>query len=209
MKVSENLDVWSKNIDLFDRKLKGEKGEFYGDHWGLPENKPHLKFLVDKFLLPYIDDEQVALEIGSGGGRWTQYLKHFQKLYASDINPDMIALLKKRFDGASNIEYVLSEGSNYPGVKDKIDFVFSYGVFVHIDPLEIYYIFKNIKPLLNKDAKLIIQYSDQNKEAARNNKGFSRNNPDLMRCMIEHNGYKIIEEDFSFHHSSLVVFTNS
>lgn len=208
MKVSENLDVWSKNIELFDRKLKGEKGEFYGDHWGLPANKPHLKFLVENFLTPNINKSQVALEIGSGGGRWTQYLKGFKKLYASDINPEMITLLKKRFEKEKNIEYILSGGSDYKGVTDKVDFVFSYGVFVHIDPLEIYNIFKNLKPLLNKNAKLIIQYSDQNKEAARNNKGFSRNNPDLMRCMIEHNGYKIVEEDFSFHHSSLAVFTN-
>ncbi len=206
MKVEKNIEVWSDNIGLFDRKLKGKKGEFYGDHWGLPENKGHLRVLIEKYLLPYVDKNQTALEIGSGGGRWTHYLSEFGKCIASDINPKMISLLKNRFKDNNNMEYVLSNGTDYPGVAPKsVDFVFSYGVFVHIDPLEIFYILKNIKPLLKPGAKLAIQFSDQNTEAAQKNEGFSRNNPDLMRAMVEYNGFKIIREH-NFAHSSLFVF---
>lgn len=208
MKVEKNIQVWSDNIGMFNRKLKGKRGQFYGDHWGLPEEKPHLKLLVEKYLLPYVNENHTALEIGSGGGRWTQYLAGFGKLIASDINPKMIDLIKKRFADFDNIEHVVSNGTDYPGVEhNSVDFVFSYGVFVHIDPLEIFYILKHLKPLLKETGIAAIQYSDQNKEKARNNEGFSRNNPDLMRAMVEYHGYKVTEDYQDFSHSSLIMFT--
>jgi len=47
---------------LIDRKVYGVLD------WGDPEQADPLKFVRDRYLLPYVKPEQTALEIGPGGG---------------------------------------------------------------------------------------------------------------------------------------------
>ncbi len=203
--VEWNKKAWTNNVAFAESKLDIEN---YGDHWGTIETKPHLKKMLERHLQPYVGPEINALEIGSGGGRWTQYMVPCKSIVCVDVNEVMIELLQKRFADFAHLSYVLTDGSSIDGVADKsIDFVYSHGVFVHIDPLEIYDYLVRIRQLVKDDATLVIQYADQDKKAARENKGFARNNPRLMRAMVEHAGFNIVEEDIELlHHSSVMRF---
>ena len=131
-----------------------------------------------------------ALEIGSGGGRWTDYLKACQSVVCVDVNSVMLDLVRERFSDQDNLSFVLTEGSNLPGVADdSIDFVFSHDVFVHVDPLEVYDYLAEIRRVLTDDGTVVIHYADQDKKGAQKNDGFARNNPRLMRAMIEQSGF--------------------
>lgn len=206
--VEWNKKNWTKNAKVWANNKMAEHVKHYGDQWGDPFEKEHLSQVFQRFIIPYINPKQTCLEIGSGGGRWTQFLAEFKKVHAVDVNKVMLDLVADRYKDRKNINYVLSEGSNFPGVrKSSVDFVFSYDVFVHIDPLEVYEYLVNVANVTKKKSTICIHYADQNKPAARRNPGFARNNPTLMRCMVEHAGFEIIEEEFELlKHSSIMVF---
>ena len=107
-----------------------------------------------------MNKDVTALEIGSGGGRWTQYLKDCQRLYLVELNPAMFSYIIDRFDNADNFYYVTTHGADFPLVpKQSIDFVFSFGVLVHLDYEIIEDYVKNLIPLLKPGAHISFQFS--------------------------------------------------
>lgn len=92
--------------------------------------------LIDDVLLKYIKAQTVILEIGSGAGRWTEILQPMAKtLFAVDVSAKAINLCKERFSFATNATFFLVENARLEFVPDKtIDAVWSFDVFVHINP---------------------------------------------------------------------------
>lgn len=182
-------------------------GDIYGLGWGDPETVEPLRFIRDRYVIPYVNSGQAALEIGSGGGRWTRYLLGFKTLYVVDYYPEVQAQLRKNFN-RPNMRFIKNNGSDFPGVEDQsIDFLFSFGAFVHLDVHIIESYLKNMKRVLKPGANVVIHYSDKTKIMAQINQGFSENTPDKMRQMVLDAGYRIVEEDTTtMWHSSVVRF---
>lgn len=103
---------------------------------------------------------------------------------------------------------IANNGTDFPDVPDgAIDFVFSFGVFVHLDPPIIAAYLASLGRVVTPSANIVIQYSDNTKEKSRLNKGFSDNTPDRMRRMVLQAGYTILEENLSIlPHSSIMRF---
>src|SRR6202035_295358 len=107
----------------------------YWLQWGDPEDpsNPALQAIRDRWLLPYVDPGRIGLEIGPGGGRWTRYLLGFRQLYVVDYHAELLAELRKNFPHNHIVE-ILNNGTDFPGVPPaSVDFVFSFGVFVHLN----------------------------------------------------------------------------
>ncbi len=106
------------------------------------------------------------------------------------------------------IVFLKNDGDNFPNVpNESVDFVFSFGTFVHLDIDIIDRYLQNIKPLLKPESNVVLQYSDKTKPLAKMNRGFSENDPDQMRNLVQSHGYYIYEEDIkTMWHSSLVRF---
>jgi SAM-dependent methyltransferase len=107
-----------------------------GEEWNAsPEWK---QALIDEVLHPWMPRRGVILEIGPGGGRWSQpLLEHASRLLLVDVSERPLDLCRQRFAGASNVEFILSSGSDLPGVGDStVDAVWSFDVFVHVAPLD-------------------------------------------------------------------------
>ncbi len=192
---------------LGDSMKVSEVPGVYGYEWGNPDNRPKLMHVRDHFVLPYINSTQCALEIGPGGGRWTKYLLGFKRLYCVDYHQEMLDELRVNYN-EENIVFIKNNGTDFPEIEDKsIDFLFSYGTFVHldIDLIESYLI--NMRRLLNSGSMVVIQYSDKTKELARKRKGFAQNTPELMRSVVLKAGYLVLEEDLeTLPHSSVIRF---
>ncbi|MBI2635367.1 MAG: class I SAM-dependent methyltransferase [Parcubacteria group bacterium] len=74
----------------------------------------------------------LAVEIGCGNGRMTQFIaENFKKVYAVDISPRMIDLARQRLTSFNNIEFLVTGGGKLPIQNNAVDFVFSYIVFQH------------------------------------------------------------------------------
>lgn len=186
--------LWSKDI--------------YGLQWGDPEVVEPLRFIRNQYVLPYVDPQHTALEIGPGGGRWTRYLLGFKRLYAVDYHPELLDELRKNFN-EPNMVFIKNNGTDFPGVEPgSIDYLFSFGTFVHLDLDVIDAYLKSMKGIVKPGANIVIQYSDKTKIMAQMNPGFSNNTPERMRQMIVSAEYRILEEDLTtMWHSSLVRFT--
>jgi phospholipid N-methyltransferase len=201
----------SRNLLL--RILKAVKreltsGGIYGLEWGDPEVSLSLRFIRDRYVLPYVNAEQNAVEIGPGGGRWTRYLLGFKKLYVIDYYADLLKELRKNFN-KPNMQFIKNNGTDFPGIKERsIGYLFSFGAFVHLDAPLIEAYLTNMKPILKPGANVVIQYSDKTKIIAQLNDGFSENTPEKMRKMVLAADYTICEEDLTSRcDSSIIRFT--
>lgn len=181
----------------------------YGLQWGDPESPAEtgLRAIRDHWLAPYVDPAKTGLEIGPGGGRWTRYLLGFGRLYVVDYHAELLAELRRNF-AQSHIVEILNNGTDFPGVPAaSVDFVFSFGVFVHLDLDLIRAYLANLHGIIRPETQIVIQYGDKDKPRAQQNRGFSDNDPRRMREAVETSGYRILEEDTtSLDHSAIMRF---
>ena len=115
--------------------------------------------LTDEVLLKYIKKDSVILEIGSGAGRWTEILQPLaKKLIVTDISPKCIEICKKRFESKNNLDYKLID-KRLDFIDDGvIDYVWSYAVFVHINPSDIDRYIKDFSRILKPGGYTIIHH---------------------------------------------------
>jgi cyclopropane fatty-acyl-phospholipid synthase-like methyltransferase len=205
------------HINMLHRiKQKGQVERFggiYGMNWGDPqkddtEHNRRMRFMRDKFLLPYVHPDFTCVEIGPGGGRWTRYLMTCLTLYCLDYYQELLDELAANFR-APGLHLIRNNGTDFPGVPDQCcDFLFSYGVFVHLELPTIDAYLQNMRRILKPGAPVVLHYADKTKEAGRATKGFSENDPARMRELVLRNGYTITEEDMdTLPHSSVVRFS--
>lgn len=180
----------------------------YGMRWGDPETVPPLGWIRDRFLLPYVHPERVVVEIGPGGGRWTSYLLSCQRLYLVDYVPEVLAEARRRFRRFAHVSFILNHGDDFPGIPDaSVDFVFSFGTFVHLELPTIAAYVRNMAGILAPQGQVVFQYADQTKVMARNNPGFAQTTPEQIRDAVTAAGFEVLEEDLTtLWHSSVIRF---
>jgi SAM-dependent methyltransferase len=126
---------WSGNSPVDNRrKWSGHDWSGRGEEWNAsPEWK---QALIEDVLMRWIPEEGVALEIGPGAGRWSEALAaRASRLVLVDVSGRSLELCRERFNGDVHIQYILSSGSDLPGVEEgSVDAVWSFDVFVHVAP---------------------------------------------------------------------------
>jgi len=187
------------------RALRGEG--IYGMEWGDPDAAPPLTHVRDRYLLPHVDESKTVLEIGPGGGRWTRYMTTAAAVYAVDCHEELLSELRHNVR-SPNLRPIHNNGDDFPGVPDGgIDFVFSFGTFVHLDVDIIERYLANLRRVMARGASAVIQYSDKTAPMGRMNGSFSENEPETMRALVRANGYEILEEDTrTLWHSAVIRF---
>src|SRR5919106_4836203 len=189
-----------------------------GDAWNDPAQMG-LDVDTPEDVVPYLDRTMielffgtcdVLLEIGAGGGRFTEVLlPRCKKLIAVDTSPTMLDLLRERFAGDSRFECRLVDGRGLGRIADEsVDAAFSYGVFVHLQHWDIYHYLAELRRVLGPGGKALIQHSNVLSElgwakftrevAPQLNKHklpytFVVNTPALMREFIVRAGLECIE----------------
>jgi ubiquinone/menaquinone biosynthesis C-methylase UbiE len=183
--------------------------DYYGQQWGDPDGVAALSFINRRWVQPYVQSDKTGLEIGPGGGRWTRYLLGFETLYVVDHYPELLAELRKTC-AQPNMVFVLNDGTDFPSVPDAaVDYLFSFGVFVHLDVPLIESYLSNMKRVLKHGGNGVIQYSDMTKIMARETKSFSQNDPETMRKLVAAAGFRTEEEDLTtLSQSSIIRFTH-
>lgn len=201
----------------------------YGDQWGDP-SLAGPRYLLRKlrrrrqvpgnlakvrrlYLEPYVTPAAVALEIGSGGGRWTRYLLGARKVVVVELNSEFFTYLQERFpEDAAKLEFKETSGYELPGVEDEsIDFVFSFGTFVHIDPEGIDAYLGEIRRSLRPGGTATIHYADRSKKFFTGRPpgyaGFSDMDAGKMEGFLQSHGLEVLEHDRRLlNHSNVVVF---
>lgn len=108
-----------------------------GEEWTpSPEWKASL---IRKVLEPNVPEGSRVLEVGPGGGRWTEeLLKRASKLTGVDISETCVERCRERFGEDDKAEFFVVSGSDLNGVDEaSIDVIWSFDVFVHINEPEV------------------------------------------------------------------------
>jgi len=147
----------------------GDGRKQLGDEWSVPDvvgadttAADFVTYLDQKVFAPFIGSCDTLLEIGSGGGRFTQILKpKCRRLIATDTAASMLKLLRRRFAGETGIEYLLLDGKGFASIQaGTVDVVFTYDVFVHIQHWDVYNYLTEIRRVLKPGGKAVVHHAN-------------------------------------------------
>ena len=172
--------------------------------WTIPGD---LSVVVKRYIEPHVTPQSVVLEIGPGGGRWTQYMLNAKEVVIVDLNPEFFDYLKDRFkEDPCQFRFYRTSGFELVGIaSDSVDFIFTFGTFVHIDPSGIDAYLGHIKRVLKPGALAVIQYADKRKTVARLNPGFSSMDQAKMENLVFRHGLRMLEHNLTLlNHSNIV-----
>ena len=172
-----------------------KRGRIYGLEWGDPEKSPYLAMVRRHYIDFFVNPSATLLEIGPGGGRWTRFMVEASKIYAVDRHQELLDELRANCP-QPNIVTIRNNGDDFPGVPDaSIDFLFSFGVFVHLELDIIGRYLINMRRLLKPTSNVVIHYSDMTKPAAQRNATFAQNNPEAMIGLVRKHGYTVQDDN--------------
>lgn len=147
LSAAENRKIWNE-YDWSNR----------GDEWTRDEEWKAQ--VIREFIDPYFLVGDTIVEIGPGGGRWSEILQaRAKKLYLVDVAEKPLELCRERFAGSPNIEYLLSNGCSLPISDGLVDGVWSYECFVHINPLDIKNYFHEFHRVLKPGGRALIHHA--------------------------------------------------
>jgi len=122
----ENKVNWGETYDW----------ERLGEEWSDGYGNSEMQWFSSIYprILHFLPAKKI-LEIGSGYGRWTYYLrKYCDELHIVDFSENCMDFCKKRFKNDSKIIHHLNDGMSLDMIQsDSIDFVFSFDSLVHAD----------------------------------------------------------------------------
>jgi SAM-dependent methyltransferase len=154
--------AWRGNSsDENARRWTGWDWSDRGEEWTLSQEWK--RGLIDEVLLRWIPERASVLEIGPGGGRWTEaLLQQASELTLVDVSQRPLELCRERFAAeAGRIAFVRSAGCDLPGVADRsIDAVWSFDVLVHVAPSDLAGYLAEIARVLTVGGVAVLHHSD-------------------------------------------------
>ena len=145
--VEENALKW--NNYRWDR---GENEWTPSDEWK--------QSVIDHIMLQNIRSNAVVLEIGPGFGRWTRKLIEISsRVMVVDVAEKCINHCREIFRHKDNVELHVNDGRSLSFADDEsVDFIWSFDVFVHIEPEDIDAYLQEFRRILKRDGLAIIHH---------------------------------------------------
>lgn len=130
-----------------------------GDDWG-PED--YVLHVIENYAAPYITPSSRVLEIGPGGGRYTNHLlSRCAELIGVDVSVKMVRRLLRRFQNQTNAQFLQGSGHDLRGIADRsIDFACAFNVFVQLEAEDVYGYFCELRRVLTDGGHAAIHYAD-------------------------------------------------
>jgi ubiquinone/menaquinone biosynthesis C-methylase UbiE len=157
--VEWNRDVWGSE-HTWDSD--GDEWSNMAAHCGQPY--PQWKAaLVETFLLPELSASKDVLEVAPGHGRWSSSMVGaVRSLTLVDLSQSCIDACRERFADASNVTYIVNDGTSLSGVADEsIDFIWSFDSFVHMESDVIASYLREFARVLRPGGRIVIHHADK------------------------------------------------
>lgn len=204
-----NNTLW--NSFHWKKYLKEEQGKssgFIGYVWGNPESAQdyygNYKQILD-WLQVSISSDSHVIEIGSFGGKWTQYMGRARLVTCVDLFEEAFDFLEKRLGDRLNIQFYKTKGNELRGLTDNsADLVFSMDTFVRVPKGSIEKYFFEIFRVLKKEGKILIHLPCKDIAFCRH-KAFTAISGQWIRKTMEEAGFKMPQFHFDLIKHGIIV----
>lgn len=191
-------------------RLRRRRGHL-GDEWNPPELAGDwVRRLDEEIFAPFLGTCDVLLELGPGGGRFTEILlPKCRRLIAADTSPRMLGLLRRRFEGDRRVEPLQLDGTGLAPIPDaSVDAAFAYDVFVHLHHWDFVNYLRELRRVLRPGGKAVIHHANTLSELGWRKflEGLPRSvgrhvhpgeftpmTPELMRELCARTGLEVVE----------------
>jgi SAM-dependent methyltransferase len=197
--VDKNRILWN----LYDWSCGGEEWSNDAKKYKGLEPDVWKNMIFHEFMMKYIKNGCTILEVGPGAGRWTELLQKFaNRIILVDISKKCLSLCKERFKDSSNMEFHLIERGLDFLPKDSIDCIWSYDVFVHINPRDIRHYISDFHRVLRPGGYAIIHHANKysNERQARRSAFRSYMNAEAFAAIVSDHQMEIIEQNSTLPH---------
>ena len=115
--------------------------------------------LVNRFLNRFVPQGGTAVEIGPGAGRWTEFLAdRCGTLHVIDVSERALEICRSRFSTRTNIRFLLTARPQIAVPDSTVDAIWSYDVFVHINPVDTRSYFGEFRRVLKVGGHVVIHH---------------------------------------------------
>jgi SAM-dependent methyltransferase len=197
--VEENRVLWNQ----WDWSQLGEEWTEHARNDRGLDPQEWKQALIDRMLRKYVQPGQTVLEIGPGAGRWSAVLAPLcQRLILADIAEQCLVICRKRFADRTNIEYHLITDGTLGFVPDEsLDAVWSYDVFVHINPTDIERYLAELSRILKLGGVAVIHHAGEYASQRTATEGFrSHMNAAFFAHLVGKHGLNVVEQDQTLPH---------
>jgi SAM-dependent methyltransferase len=158
---------WDIYSDTWDSSVCNPGLSYLGDEWGFPELTDEV---INRYVNPNISNNSTVLEIGCGGGKFSEKLAPLCKLLiCTDVSEKMLQRAKYRIQRFTNVKFEKLNGLDLHQFESgSIDFIFSFDCFVHIEIEDIYCYLQEIKRVLAPDGAGLLHFANLNSDAGWN-----------------------------------------
>ena len=151
--LDENKSAWNHTYHWSDA----------GEEWSIPWGISHMQWYGT--ILPRIHTflpASTILEIASGFGKWTKFLKDCcTHLITVDLSDKCIQACQERFANCSHISYFINDGRSLDMVPDHaVDFIFSFDSLVHAEDEIILSYISQVSRKLTQNGSAFIHHSN-------------------------------------------------
>jgi ubiquinone/menaquinone biosynthesis C-methylase UbiE len=214
--ITRAKQQWTAYIHNREHNLRFEKNGIVGYAWGDPDESGPEKTkkyrhlgdyykIKEEYILPHINKDTTVLELGSYGGKWTQYFEKAKHIWCVDLVPEAYELLVEALPSLPT-EFYETEGNEFRGVPDgSVDFIFCIDTLhkSSIDIIQDYLV--ECKRILKQTGKMCIHLPAEEMEAC-NSLGFTSLTKKQITESLEQSGFKDYVLDYStINHGVLVL----
>jgi ubiquinone/menaquinone biosynthesis C-methylase UbiE len=152
---------WDTYCESWESSVKHPGMSHLGDEWGTPQLT---EAIMHQYVKPHLQADAVALEIGSGWGKYSEKLAPLCKvLICADVSGKMIEGAKRRLHRFTNIQFEKLNGLDLRQfASESIDYIFSFDCFVHIEIEDIYCYLQEMKRVLTPGGRGLLHFANLN-----------------------------------------------
>ena len=162
-----------------------------GDEW--TDSAEWKQALIEEVMFAYLRPGSVIVEIGPGSGRWSEYLRPLaRRLILVDVAPQCLDRCRQRFASASNVECRLTSGNGLDFLSEnEVDHIWSFDVFVHINPTDIDSYLRSMRRVLKPGGCAVIHHA---KEGIGSSGWRSAMTDEFFAYLVAKNGLRLVRQ---------------